>query len=469
MAKCCCVKSRAKESPDDAEQGEQNDQVPPMDERPSALSFPAEIPVNKPYKSAPRPLRIGTMGDQPSRSSGSLPSPTTETSARLSLGSPRSPTSRLSSEDGELRESPGKSKRMSRFPTLFKSKSKISLGSHRVISRSLTENLAEAAPDVIHGLTDANKETYKEALLRLAETPAWNTAYENKNPPAKILYKMEPGNRVGWLFVAMRLPAGIVQILAPTLEVDTWTKWHPYCTKHAMAGSASTWAFQSHFEQSMAFGAFKSDQNTRTQRWVNETQGFFLQHITTVNAGEEGYVAPRLNRDKLEADVLTASPSPNETLMLQRIRIEMPITIPNFMQKFVFATAAPKMLKQLISNAALADNPKHPYKRLIEEDRLGIYAFLQPLAIAESPKPEDIIECTMSFLTGERLSKGGVTGSTALSKAGSPESKKKKRSSKLTPNFSPKKSKERFTSRMFSRKSMAQKSTSQGLDVETRQ
>eukprot|EP00397_Hematodinium_sp_SG-2012_P022554 GEMP01023378.1.p1 GENE.GEMP01023378.1~~GEMP01023378.1.p1 ORF type:complete len:425 (+),score=85.26 GEMP01023378.1:90-1364(+) len=280
---------------------------------------------------------------------------------------------------------------------------------HELISRQSAGTLGSSvdggeghslAP-VIHGLTDENKETYQATLRMLAEVPDWECGYESADPPGKLLYKMDPGNKVGWMYMAMVLPCPLVATLAPTLEVDTWTKWHPYCTKHEKTGDSSTWHCQSHFEQSMAFGAFKMDQNVRVERWVNESDGFFLQSLTTLKPEDIGYVKPRMNRNQVEGAVLTLSPSPNETLMLQLLRFETPIAIPHFIQKFVFGTVAPKLLTQLITNASHVQDPKYPYQERIEEDKCGIYAYLSKLALSDSPKPLSIIESTHALLGGD--------------------------------------------------------------------
>jgi len=215
-----------------------------------------------------------------------------------------------------------------------------------------------------------------------------------------MLYEMEKGRRVCWFYVAFLIPAPLVLVLSPALETETWPKWHPYCTKHVTAGTSNAWRCQTHFEQSMMFGAVKSDQNTRAYRWVNETQGFFLQRITTINPDEDGYVKPRLNREKVSADILAISPEQQKTIVLQRIRVELPVAIPHFLQKFVFHTLAPKMLKQMSDNAAMAANPKNPYMRLIEEDRGGLYAHLLKLDDPTSERPKKMLESMTSFLRG---------------------------------------------------------------------
>lgn len=271
--------------------------------------------------------------------------------------------------------------------------------------RIVSEKSANPAVDVVHGLDEENADLYRETLLRLAETPEWLVAYSNKNPPAKMLYEMEKGRKVCWFYLAFLIPAPLVLVLAPALETETWPKWHPYCTKHVKTGTSSAWRCQTHFEQSMMFGAVKSDQNTRTYRWINETQGFFLQQITTINPDEDGYVKPRLNREKVSADILAISPEQQKTMVLQRVRVELPVAIPNFLQKFVFQTVAPKMLKQMSDNASMAANPKNPYKRLIEEDRGGLYAHLHRLDDPTSERPKKMLESMTSFLRGDSVGK----------------------------------------------------------------
>eukprot|EP00397_Hematodinium_sp_SG-2012_P015259 GEMP01015535.1.p1 GENE.GEMP01015535.1~~GEMP01015535.1.p1 ORF type:complete len:300 (+),score=78.97 GEMP01015535.1:108-1007(+) len=266
---------------------------------------------------------------------------------------------------------------------------------------SLVASFHAEAP-IIHGLTEDNAHIYQDTLQMLADAPQWDVAYESTNPPGKLLYKMEPGNTTsGWLYMAAVMPCPLVGILAPRLEVDTWPQWNPYCTKHEWAGDCSAWQFQTHFEQSMAMGAFKSDQNTRTVQWVNETEGFFLQRVTTLNPGDMGYVTPRLNRNQMEAAILTMSPSPNETMIVQLISVDLPISLPQFIQKFVASTMAPKLLKQMTTNASHVPDPKYPYKQRIDEDKLGLYAHLHKLALWDSPKPTSIIQSTNSLLRGD--------------------------------------------------------------------
>jgi len=258
-------------------------------------------------------------------------------------------------------------------------------------------------PQVIHGLTDENKALYKEGLHKLSETPDWTVGYESLDNPLKCraLYKMET-SKTGWMFVAMVIPAPMHGVLCPMLELETWPKWHPTCTYHGKRGTCDAWTSQSYFTQSMALGAFKSEQNTRTNKWINETQGFMLQSVRSLNEGEEGY-EPRgkLNREDIQVTMLTLASGPEETMILQLIRVEMPISIPSFMTKFIFGILAPKMLKQLLTNNTLCKNPKHPYKKMLEDDEDGVYKHLKKMSLPDAPRPTAIIERIYEFLLAD--------------------------------------------------------------------
>jgi len=257
-------------------------------------------------------------------------------------------------------------------------------------------------PQVIHGLTDENKALYKEALLKLSETPDWTVGYESLDNPlkARALYKMET-SKTGWMYVAMVIPAPMHGVLCPMLELETWPKWHPTCTYHGKRGTCDAWTSQSYFTQSMALGAFKSEQNTRTIKWINETQGFMLQSVRSLNEGEEGYERGKLNRDDVQVTMLTLPSGPEETMILQLIRIETPMAIPSFMTKFMFGILAPKMLKQLLTNNTLCKNPKLVYKKLLEEDEDGVYKHLKNMSLPDAPRPTAIIERIYEFLLAD--------------------------------------------------------------------
>merc|ERR1719449_524660 len=99
--------------------------------------------------------------------------------------------------------------------------------------------------------------------------------------------------------------------------------------------------------------------------------------------------------------MLTLPSGPEETMILQLIRIETPMAIPSFMTKFMFGILAPKMLKQLLTNNTLCKNPKLVYKKLLEEDEDGVYKHLKNMSLPDAPRPTAIIERIYEFLLAD--------------------------------------------------------------------
>merc|ERR1719449_188975 len=99
--------------------------------------------------------------------------------------------------------------------------------------------------------------------------------------------------------------------------------------------------------------------------------------------------------------MLTLPSGPEETMILQLIRIETPMAIPSFMTKFMFGILAPKMLKQLLTNNTLCKNPKLVYKKLLEEDEDGVYKHLKNMSLSDAPRPTAIIERIYEFLLAD--------------------------------------------------------------------
>lgn len=265
-------------------------------------------------------------------------------------------------------------------------------------ARAAEEAAKIAARDVIHGMKwddEENVKLYEESMKLAMEMPDWQVAYrsEKKGEEAEVRYKIsnEDGYKADVWSICV-IPNNISEVMVAVLEVEAWTKWHPLCTKHQRSGPYDSSVSRSHYEQSVAWGAYKSDQNTVTHRWVNETKGYFMQTLRTLNEGEVGYVKPTYNREDVSGTVVCISVNPSSTIVIQRLNNTPPIRIPSMIEKFFMSTFLPKVIKSLYDNANNASNPKYPFQAAINKDETGIYALFDKIQKKDATRPMEIIQ-----------------------------------------------------------------------------
>jgi len=258
--------------------------------------------------------------------------------------------------------------------------------------------------EVIDGLNrddPADIKMYLQALNLVSEVPQWRVAYEDKNPlnPVHLRIVMNDDRYSGEAYNVSSIQGTLCDVMAPIIEIDSWTDWFPGCVKHEFVGECSALKFQSHFEQKLAFGAFKIDQNSRTRRFINKSRGFYLQHITTLQPGDDGYVEPRWSRNPIEGACLGIQKNDKETIILQRFTFGAPFKIPGFIENLFCDVVAPKIGRAMSENALLSKDPKQPFMKRIEEDQKGMYAYLKHLQDPKTPRPHNLIS-TVNGLFG---------------------------------------------------------------------
>jgi len=256
--------------------------------------------------------------------------------------------------------------------------------------------IAPTVEENVLGMTPESEPLYHKAVEMCLDFPLdWKQGYSSKppDPPAKVFYKINQGGHSLWFHVVVQVPYGLVDMMAPNNELETWPDWHPACTKHEPVGEKTAFMYGSYFTQSMMFGAIKTEQNTRTRRWINTSRGYMVTYCCSEEKGGQYYVSPRISRDQVECAVLflpQKGPTPS-TLVSQRVFLDMPCSIPSMLVKMVMNSFTPKCVKEFVKCAALAQNPKKVYRKLIDEDRCGIYAKLRELEREDAPRADDII------------------------------------------------------------------------------
>jgi len=272
----------------------------------------------------------------------------------------------------------------------------------QMVKEEVLPKVEEAPKEDILGPYDNDPEMkalFHQAYDEISSIPDWKVYFETKDPEFSNQLKVSfnDDGYGGDMFFASIMPYPMVQCMAPVMEVETWTKWHPLCIKHERQGPPEAFRLNSHYEQGFPFGMFKSDQNTRTTRWVCKSQGFYLQSLRTLQEGEEGYVKPRLNRDKLSGTILVIARSPTSTIVVQRFNFFCPIKIPSMLQNTFLNRMAPSIAKTLFDNARDANDPKGPFKKYIDEDITGLYGMLRSISEVPGPRPDELIARTLAI------------------------------------------------------------------------
>jgi len=237
----------------------------------------------------------------------------------------------------------------------------------------------------ILGLTPENKHVYQETLAmfsNIEETRTWKCCFQEntENMKTRAVYKMGRDNRSFSMQISIDANYSASAMWCSRLETETWPLWNSNVARAHVTGRTNhKWQDQSHYENTPLFYLYKSDVNVVNYRWINEKEKFFVLRQANLEPGQDGYVAPKHNRDNLSFAAITTCPKPKKTHNLIRIDMVLPIVVPDWAQKWLFQTLTPKIVRLVETTARQASNPKYPFKARIEEDAKGIYAELNKL------------------------------------------------------------------------------------------
>lgn len=237
----------------------------------------------------------------------------------------------------------------------------------------------------ILGLTPENKRVYQETLAmfsNMEEMRTWKCCFQENsgNMKSRAVYKMGRDNRSFSMQISIDANYSASEIWCSRLETETWPLWNSNVARSHVTGTTNhKWQDQAHFENTPLFYLYKSDVNVVNYRWINEKEKFFVLRNANLEPGQDGYVAPKNNRDNLSFAAITTCPEPKKTHNLIRIDMVLPIVVPDWAQKWLFKTLTPKIVRLVETTAKQTSNPKYPFKARIEEDAKGIYAELNKL------------------------------------------------------------------------------------------
>lgn len=240
-------------------------------------------------------------------------------------------------------------------------------------------------PDYILGLTPENEHVYRETMAmfsNMEESVHWRCCFqENKdNFKAKVVYKMEPSNKAFVLQAAIEASFNAIQVWCCRMEIDLWSVWHPNVVRSRATGSINhKWEDRAFFENSAAWGLYKSEVNISTHRWINEKEKYFVFRNVNLEPGDDGYVVPKKHRDSLNFAAITTCPDPSTSRVILRVHMKIPIVIPEWAQNWVFRSLTPKLMRLVEKTGHQARDPKYPFKSRIDEDVWGLYAELDKL------------------------------------------------------------------------------------------
>lgn len=282
-------------------------------------------------------------------------------------------------------------------------------------------------------------ENYEICLARMNKLPEdWIVAFDRQTPGQQchMKYKMGEDMSSAQLHMVCVVPNSLVDVLVSVNEVTTWTKWHPICTKHERTGKFDAFGFTSHYEQSIMFGAYKSEQNTVTKRWMNRTRGIYLQDLRTLQEGEEGYFKGKNTREDVSGTMMCIPLGPQETIFCQRLNLNLPMKIPSFVEKFATSQMSKQMVAGIYANALMARDPKKPFLDFIQKDVTGLYKMMDEMSAEGMPRPHDYLKIISQVVNIEV-----------------PEEKKAARSSRASVFSSPRRLMKSLSSRGSMRKS----------------
>jgi len=300
------------------------------------------------------------------------------------------------SSDGKLK----RNNSFGSFESVRSSSSFVSISPSTFSGHSISTAVSSTCPvtPTIRGLTGENAAIYLATLDMLGDVEDlkeknWklclkHTGGKKDQHPAKVMYKMDPGNRGFTMHIVTELPYNMVDLWAPRLEPDLWPLWHPLVVAQEFVGTPEKWTSVTNARQNVCFGLYKSEINARAYRWINDTEGFFLQRYTAVHEGEVGYVKSSHHRDLVEIAALTVCPTPETTRQIVMAHMKLPAKIPDKIQNLVFKVIAPKLVKKQNTSAAQVSDPKYAYKARVEDDSLGIYAELKQFSLLGHRGPE---------------------------------------------------------------------------------
>lgn len=228
----------------------------------------------------------------------------------------------------------------------------------------------------VQGLTSENAPLFYEALENCFKFPdTWATGLST--PVAAVKYDFKPGDSFAWAHARVHIKnCTLTEALCGTNEIGEWTKWHPTVTKIYHIGEVDKCEHVVHGFNTFAVFV-KNDFNIRLNRFM--FNGMVVETLSSVDPSDDRYVAPQGKRTVIISQ-LTYIPTTEGVLFIQHAKLDLLFHLPAWLVRWALTHMAPRIISNFQNLANMVQNEDKPYKRLMNEDKSGLYKVLDEMS-----------------------------------------------------------------------------------------
>jgi len=260
--------------------------------------------------------------------------------------------------------------------TETKKERKLRLKSEREFSlRILNKPEVSLSPSdmaAVEGLTPENQGLFECALQELYVFPLdWKIGYQSAYGASAYYY--EPHSTYALLHHTVFLPnCTVAEAVAGTAEISQWPAWHPTVTAIQHVGPVDK-CYDVRHGHNRVMMVIKNDFVCHTHRFM--FNGIVLETATPVLEGEEGYVKQSGSRTYVKSSLLYA-PVEGGVIMISHIHLDIGMVAPTWLVNFALRRVIPSLVKDFQKLVENVKSEKKPYKKIMSEDKLGLYSFI---------------------------------------------------------------------------------------------
>lgn len=248
--------------------------------------------------------------------------------------------------------------------------------SEREISRRISVkpevSLSPSDMAAVEGLTPENQGLFECALQELYVFPVdWKIGCQNANGASAYYYEPHSTNAI--LHHTVFLPnCTVAEAVAGTAEIAQWPSWHPTVTNIQHVGPVDK-CYDVRHGHNRVMVVIKNDFVCRAYRFM--FNGMVLEIATPVLEGDEGYVKPSGSRTYVQSSLLYA-PVEGGVIMINRVHLDLGMVAPAWLVNFALRRVIPSLVKDFQKLVENVKSEKKPYKKIMSEDKLGLYSFI---------------------------------------------------------------------------------------------
>lgn len=220
------------------------------------------------------------------------------------------------------------------------------------------------------GLNADTRELFIEGLKNTLEPQEdWTLAYDLDN--AKVYYDFQSGDKHVWVHSRCLVRnTTLPELIAGTNELDHWPSWHPSVTKIEYTGQTTATQYGKRDLNSLMLGFVKGETNAKLNRFI--CPGYVVETTRDAQEGDPTYVAPRCTRQMVFWDTLYV-PVPEGVLMIQNVRVELPISLPRKIVEWVVGNFKADLMQSLAKRVS----KEEIFQSAMAKDETGLYAILR--------------------------------------------------------------------------------------------